>query len=70
MLCLYSCSVIKTYESVAANHDHLSIETQWTFKAIRLQHHHYIDCILYAIHYWLLLNDRIRGVMASNQIVY
>ena len=33
-------------------------DAQWTFKAIGLQHHHHIDCIVYAVHYRLLLNDR------------
>ena len=39
-------------------------------------HHHHIDCILYAVYYRLLLNDRKkkwlddRDVTASNQMIY
>jgi hypothetical protein len=59
MLCLYSGSIIKNYESVAT-HDQFSMKTQWTFKPMGLQHRHHIDCILYAVHHQLLLNDRIK----------
>jgi hypothetical protein len=30
-------------------------EAQWTIKAIGLPHHHHIDCVVYAVHYRLLL---------------
>ena len=34
MFCLHYCSIIKTWASVAANHDQLAMEAQWTFNAI------------------------------------